>query len=120
MVNVKYNKRKNNTDNEYEGDLLKNLPVDDDESTNDNEQIQIINTLFNTKNGDTKDKLVKEIKNSLVLVFLVVLICLPQTEKLIQTFIPITNKLSYLTYLIKGLLVASIFWVIQHFYLAKK
>ena len=100
-----------------DGDPISQLPVDQNPPNPD--EIQLINTLFK-KNRKTMDIVFDESKDALLVALLVIISCLPQLDKLLHKFIPITEKSPYILLLIKGLLAGALFWLIKHFYLSKK
>jgi len=100
-----------------DGDPISQLPVDQNPPKPD--EIQLINTLFK-KNRKTMDIIFDELKDALLVALLVIISCLPQLDKLLHRFIPITEKSPYILLLIKGLITGILFWLIKHFYLSKK
>ena len=66
------------------------------------------------------DIVLDEAKDALLIALLVIISCLPQLDKLLQKFIPLTEKSPYILFLIKGLIAGGLYWLIKHFYLSKK
>ena len=119
LSNTVYYNQPNQTDPSFklDGDPISQLPVDQNPSNP--HEIQLINTLFK-KNRKTMDIVLDEAKDSLLIALLVIISCLPQLDKLLQKFIPLTEKSPYILLLIKGLIAGGLFWLIKHFYLSKK
>jgi hypothetical protein len=105
-----YNIRKNS-------DLLSSLPTDKSPPTND--EIQAINLIFK-QNKTSIGVIFSELKESLLVGILFILFCIPQIDDLIKRFIPITQNSVYILILLKSILVMCLFWILKHFYLAKK
>jgi len=99
------------------GDPLTKLPVDDNEPSNS--ELHIVNTLFK-KHTKTVNILFVELKDTLILGILFIAISIPQVDGLIQKFIPATTNSYYMLVLVKSFILMALFWVIKHFYLAKK
>lgn len=97
-------------------DVLSTLPTDKIPPTSS--ELQIINTLFNHKKEI--NNILIEAKEAIIVGIIFLLFSVPQLDSLIQKFIPITEKSTYILLLIKILFVIVLFWVIKHFYLIKK
>ena len=106
-----------NQQKQLDGDPISQLPVD--QNPPNPHEIELINTLFK-KNRKTMDIVLDEAKDALFVVLLVIISCLPQLDKLLHKFIPITEKSPYILLLIKGLIAGALFWLIKHFYLSRK
>ena len=97
-------------------DVLSTLPTDKIPPTSS--ELQILNTLFNHKKEI--NNILIEAKEAIIVGIIFLLFSVPQLDSLIQKFIPITEKSTYILLLIKILFVIVLFWVIKHFYLIKK
>ena len=97
-------------------DVLSTLPTDKIPPTSS--ELQILNTLFNHKKEI--NNILSEAKEAIIVGIIFLLFSVPQLDSLIQKFIPITEKSTYILLLIKILFVIVLFWVIKHFYLIKK
>ena len=97
-------------------DVLSTLPTDKIPPTQS--ELQILNTLFNHKKEI--NNILSEAKEAIIVGIIFLLFSVPQLDSLIQKFIPITEKSTYILLLIKILFVIVLFWVIKHFYLIKK
>ena len=98
------------------GDYISNLPTD--ESTATNTEIQLINRLF--KDKTLSNVIFQELKDGLIFIILFILVSLPESEKLISSFIPITKNSFYFMLLTKCIILIVFFWLIKHFYLSRK
>lgn len=101
---------------ENNGDHITQLPVDQ-KPANQLEK-EIINTLFK-KNQMTMDVIFTELKDSIIVGILVVLVCLPQIDSIINKLLPITTNSPYYLLLVKAIIAIALFWVIKHFYLSR-
>jgi hypothetical protein len=99
------------------GDAIAQLPVDQNPPSNT--EVQIIDTLFK-QHRSTMDIIVEESKDALLVAFLVILVSIPQTNSLINRFIPITINSPYILLLVKGLAAAMLYWLVKHFYLSRR
>lgn len=99
------------------GDSIAQLPVD--QTTPNYDELQIIDTLFK-KNRKTMDIVFEEAKDAMIVALLVILFCLPKVDDMIKNFLPITVNSPYILALVKGLGVASLFWLVKYFYLSRK
>ena len=99
------------------GDPIDKLPMDQSQPTH--KELQIVDTLF-TKHKGTVSVIVQEAKDSVIVGLLFIVFSLPPIENLIRRFLPITDKSIYIRIGIKALIVASLFWLIKHFYLSRK
>ena len=100
----------------FQGDPVSNLPVDQIQP--EPHEIQIVNTLFKTHRR-TMDVIFEEMKDIVVILILVTLVCILQIDEIIRKLIPITQNSVYILARIKGLLVGSVFWIVKHFYLSQ-
>lgn len=116
MSTVQYTTQQQSPENII-GDPIAQLPVD--QSTPNQSETEIINTLFK-KNRRTMDVIVTELKDSFIVGILVVLVCLPQIDIIINKILPITTKSPYFLLLIKAIIAIALFWIIKHFYLSRK
>ena len=99
------------------GDPIAQLPVDQNPPSN--HELEIINTLFQKHRG-AMDVVVEESKDSFLVAILVIIFSLPQLTTLINKWLPITSTSPYILLLVKGVAAAVLFWLIKHFYLARK
>jgi hypothetical protein len=97
-------------------DVLSTLPTDKIPPTQS--ELQMLNTLFNHKKEI--NNILTEAKEAIIVGIIFLLFSVPQVDSLIQKFIPITEKSTYILLLIKILFVIVLFWVVKHFYLIKK
>lgn len=111
-MSVQYN---HNTTPQPVGDLIINLPVDN--NTPSSSEIQLMNTLFEKHRG-TINIVAEESKESLIIAIIVILFSLPQINEIITKLSPIDSE--YINLLIKGVSAGVLFWLIKHFYLSKK
>jgi hypothetical protein len=98
-------------------DLLTDLPSDKIQPSH--EELQLVNMLFKQHNS-TMYLIFNEAKEALFVGILFILFSIPQLDDLIKKFIPIANNSIYFLIIIKALLLMLLFWLIKHFYLAKK
>ena len=99
-------------------DLIKALPTDKVEPSTD--ELQMMDILFKNANTPGMNNLFKEIKDSLIVGILFILFSIPQIDTLLNKYIPITQTSPYILILIKAIFIIGLYWLIKHFYLAKK
>lgn len=99
-------------------DLIKDLPTDKVQPSTD--ELQMMDILFKNTNSPGMNNLFKEIKDSLIIGILFILFSIPQIDTLFNKFIPITQTSSYILIFIKAIFIMALYWLIRHFYLAKK
>jgi len=100
-------------------DPIAALPTDKHEPTPS--ELHVINTLFNDdSNKKSMSAIFIEAKESLIVGILFVILSIPQIDTLINKILPITEKSSYILLLVKVLIIMLLFWLVKHFYLAKK
>lgn len=99
-------------------DLIKDLPTDKVEPSTD--ELQMMDILFKNANTPGMNNLFKEIKDSLIVGILFILFSIPQIDTLLNKYIPITQTSPYILILIKAIFIIGLYWLIKHFYLAKK
>jgi hypothetical protein len=100
-------------------DPITTLPTDKHEPTPS--ELHVINTLFNDDtNKKSMNAIFIEAKESLIVGILFIILSIPQVDTIINKLLPITEKSSYILLLIKVLLIMLLFWLVKHFYLAKK
>lgn len=99
-------------------DLIKDLPTDKVQPSND--EIQMMDILFKNTPNNTINNLLKELKDVLTLGILFILFSIPQIDSLLNKFIPITVTSPYILILIKTGIIMVLYWIIKHFYLSKK
>lgn len=98
------------------GDFISQLPTDKNPPTNT--EVQIIDTLF--KNHSSMNKIITHMKDIFLVIILVIIFSLNQTDEFINKTIPATVNLPYTLLLVKGMLAGLIFFVIKYFYLSRK
>ena len=100
-----------------DGDPIAQLPVD--QTPPNPTEVQIIDTLFK-KHRRTMDIVFDEVKDTLIVAFLVILFCLPRVDTMIKNFLPVTDRSPYILVILKGLVAAVLFWLVKHSYLSRK
>jgi len=98
-------------------DSIKSLPTNTD-IINDLD-LQIINNLFGTSNKSIKENVLHEAKDLIIISILFIILSLPQTDKILQKYLPITNNYVY-NIILKTIIFVIFYWVIKHFYLIRK
>ena len=98
-------------------DSIKSLPTNTD-IINDLD-LQIVNNLFGTSNKSIKENVLHEAKDLIIISILFIILSLPQTDKILQKYLPITNNYSY-NIILKTIIFVIFYWVIMHFYLIRK
>ena len=98
------------------GDHISQLPVDQSQPTNN--ELQIINSLFNTTNKSTINILLREAKDSIIIGILFIIFSLPYTDSLVKRIVG--EKSPYILVGIKVVIVMALYWLIKHFYLSRK
>lgn len=98
------------------GDLIVNLPVDQNPPSNN--EIEIVQKLFTTRR-DSMNKIFDKMKEPVIVFIVIILVSLPQVEELIKKFITITQKSEYFLIFTKALIAAGLFWIIKHFHLSR-
>ena len=98
-------------------DLLTELPSDKIQPSH--EETELVNMLFK-QNNNTMYLIFNEAKDALFVGILFILFSIPQLDELIKKIIPVANNSIYFLIIIKALLIMLLFWLIKHFYLAKK
>jgi hypothetical protein len=101
-----------------ESDPINALPVDTNPpSPND---IHLVNTFFSPENKFSVDAIVKESKDSIIILILYIILSLNKIDEILSTIIPIVKNSPYLNTLIKGLLMGILFWIIKFYYLSRQ
>ena len=98
-------------------DSIKSLPTNTD-IINDLD-LQIVNNLFGTSNKSIKENILHEAKDLIIISILFIILSLPQTDKILQKYLPITNNYVY-NIILKTIIFVIFYWVIKHFYLIRK
>ena len=98
-------------------DSIKSLPTNTD-IINDLD-LQIVNNLFGTSNKSIKENVLHEAKDLIIISILFIILSLPQTDKILQKYLPITNNYVY-NIILKTINFVIFYWVIKHFYLIRK
>lgn len=116
MNATQYNKLSFNEN--YAGDIITQLPIDQTQPSHN--ELQIINTLFK-EHGQTMNIIFDEAKDAvLVGLLFIAFVSIPKIDETINKFIPITNKSQYFLVIVKGIMIACLFWLVKHFYLSRK
>ena len=100
-----------------QGDPISKLPVDQSQPTSN--ELQIVNSLF-TKHKSTMNTLIEESKDSVIIGLLFVVFSLPVVDDFVKRFVPMAEKSPYILVAIKAVAVMALYWLIKHFYLARK
>ena len=98
-------------------DSIKSLPTNTD-IINDLD-LQIVNNLFGNSNKSIKENVLHEAKDLIIISILFIILSLPQTDKILQKYLPITNNYVY-NIILKTIIFVIFYWVIKHFYLIRK
>lgn len=98
------------------GDVITNLPTD--ASMPSHEELQIINSIFR-ENKATKGRLFSEAKEGVILIMLFIILSIEPVDKLLKKIIPIASSSPYILILIKGIILAVVFYMIKNLYLVK-
>lgn len=99
------------------GDPIQMLPVDEIPPTV--EECNILNRIFTPAMQNT-NKFKDDIKFILVIIFVYIIISLPQTKGIMTKFIPITEKSIYIEILLKGIILAFIIYMYLNIHLVFK
>ena len=99
------------------GDPIFQLPVDQTPPLPN--ELHIVDTLFK-KHRKTMDVIFEEAKDSIFVALLVIIVCLPNVDMIINKMIPATQNVLYLSLLAKGVAAGIIYWIVKHFYLSQK
>ncbi len=100
-----------------QGDPISKLPVDQSQPTSN--ELQIVNSLF-TKHKSTMNILIEESKDSVIIGLLFVVFSLPVVDDFVKRVVPMAEKSPYILVAIKAVAVMALYWLIKHFYLARK
>jgi hypothetical protein len=112
MENISYQNAKTS-------DPIASLPTDKQEPTPT--ELHVIHTLFNDNNNKKSMAIIfSEAKESLIVGILFVILTIPQVDTIINKILPMTEKSSYILLLVKIFIIMLLFWLVKHFYLAKK
>jgi len=98
-------------------DSINNLPVDNSPPNHD--EVQVMNTIFK-ENISTMDRIVKGLKNVLIVAVILYILLLPQTMNLLEKYLPSTSSSVYLKNLVICVMFVVIFVVVDNFHLSKK
>jgi len=98
------------------GDIIENLPTDSSMPSHD--ELQIINSIFR-ENKTSNGKLFEEAKEVIILIILFIILSIPPVDSALKKFIPATNS-PYILILIKGIILAVVFYTIKNMYLIQK
>lgn len=99
------------------GDPIARLPTNPAAVPSDQDKV-LVNQLF----GDTVDKkaLSSMLQNPMLAAALTGLVLLPATDGLIGKFVPAAKESPYTMILVKMIIVALLYWVVTHWFLARK
>ena len=97
------------------GDNINQLPFD--KTPPEPKEIHIINTLFK-ENKQEMNSIFREVRDPLLIFILVVAVSLPQTDMLLDRFVPINSP--YAKIILKGVIVGILFWLIKYFHLSRQ
>ena len=97
-------------------DSIKSLPTNTD-IINDLD-LQIVNNIFGN-NKNIKENVLNEAKDLIIISILFIILSLPQTDKILQKYLPITNNYIY-NILLKTILFVLFYWLIKNFYFLRK
>lgn len=111
-----YGKKMNSVPPITHGDVITNLPTDG--SMPSHEELQIINSIFR-ENKATKGRLFSEAKEGVILIMLFIILSIEPVDKLLKKIIPIASSSPYILILIKGIILAVVFYMIKNLYLVK-
>jgi hypothetical protein len=96
-------------------DHIDKLPVDQNPVSH--QEAQIVETLFKENKNEIKTTF-EELKDSLMVGILFLVLSLPQTERLIQSFLPSTQNV-YILIAIKTVVFVFFLYIIQNIVFAK-
>ena len=100
------------------GDPIDNLPKDTNNPLSQQE-LKIIDTLFQPENKPKFNGLFRELKSMIVIIILYIIFSLPLVDAILKKILPITGTSVYVRILIKSLLFAIIWWLFAQFYLKR-
>lgn len=98
-------------------DLLQKLPVDNNEPTK--EEVNVIQSLFPPKQNKEMQLIFNEAKESIIVGILFLIFSVPYLDTVIQKILPLAQS-PFIMILVKVALMMVLYWVIKHFYLARK
>jgi hypothetical protein len=98
-------------------DVLSNLPSDKTQPTHN--ELHIVDTLF-TQHGKGISAMVNESKDSVLVGLLFVVFSLPMVDDFIKRFVTPAQNSPYILVGVKAIMVMIVYWIVKHFYLAKK
>lgn len=101
----------NNSDN------INTLPTDQNNPTH--AELQIVDQLFKQKHG-TVQKILSGTKDVVIIGLVFLLFSLPQFDSLLKSFIPATEKSSYILITVKAVLFAFVYFLVKNVYLVRK
>lgn len=114
---------KNNTMNVPNADYIPNLPSDAIEpKPHEYKLLQDIFSIGNIGKVDEKTtrKISAEIEESLIIVILFIVICIPPVIGILHNILPMTKSNIYLQIIIQAIILAILVFVIKNISLAKK
>lgn len=98
-------------------DVITQLPSDKSQPTHN--ELQLVKTLFK-EHGSTMSSIANEGKDSFLIGLLFIVFSLPMLDGLVIRIFPSAETSSYTLLGIKALVLMLTYWVIKHYYLAKK
>lgn len=111
MDNINYEKPIQN------GDIISDLPADETQPSHN--EIRIVNALFKEHNN-TLTAILKEGQDAILVALLFIILSFPQIDDMIKRFLPVTEKSEYFLIGFKALIIMILFWIVKHYYLARK
>lgn len=107
----------NNQEPTQVGDIIEHLPSD--QTIPSHNEIRLLDTLFKKEQG-IMVKLLKNIKDILIIGLLFVFFSLPPVDDIIKKFISITNTSEHILIGVKAILVMLLYFLITNIALAQK
>jgi hypothetical protein len=98
-------------------DVLSNLPSDKTQPSRN--ELHIVDTLFK-EHGKGIKAMVNESKDAVLVGLLFVVFSLPMVDDLIKRFVTPAQNSPYILVGVKAVMVMVAYWIVKHFYLAKK
>ena len=98
-------------------DYIEKLPMDDSEITPS--ELKIMKSLF-SENSISSFRLKHEVKQSIILVALFILVSLSYIDDIITKFFPIIGNSEYFMLIAKGIIFACSYFIIKNIHLIRK
>lgn len=99
-----------------QSDPLQNLPIDQSQPTH--KEIELVDTLFKEHRG-TMSMIADELKSSVIVGALFLILSLPQIDALFRRMIPSLANSTYIMLIIKVVIFVGLYWILKHFYLCR-